>query len=66
MSVAKVLEISSRSSESFEEAIAAGIKKAGESVRGIREAWVQDFSVRVEDDAIVQYDVNLKITFLVD
>ncbi|MDZ4350242.1 MAG: dodecin domain-containing protein [Xanthomonadaceae bacterium] len=36
MSVAKIIEISSESSQSFEDAIAKGIAKASESLDGIR------------------------------
>ncbi len=66
MSVAKVIEVSARSPESFEAAIAEGIAKAGDSVHGIREAWVKDMTVQVEDGRISGYEVELKITFLVD
>ena len=40
MSVAKVIEITSASSESFEDAIRQGIAKAGETVRDNKGAWV--------------------------
>lgn len=66
MSVAKVLEISSRSDQSFEAAVAEGIAKAGESVHGIREAWVKEMKVQVDDNAVTSYQVDLKITFVVD
>ena len=66
MSVAKVIEINSRSSESFEDAIAAGIAKAGETVENIEGAWVKEQKVKVENGGVVAYDVNLKITFVVD
>ncbi len=66
MSVAKVIEITARSPESFEAAIAEGIAKAGESVHNIREAWVQDQKVSVRDGQLAEYQVDLKITFVVD
>ena len=47
MSIAKVIEVTSRSDESFDDAIRSGIAKAGESVRGIREAWVEGQKVMV-------------------
>src|SRR5207344_1495324 len=40
MSVAKVVEVSASSPTSFEDAIKNGIEKAGESLRGIKGAWV--------------------------
>ncbi len=66
MSVAKVIEISAASSESFEDAINAGLAKAGETVHGIRGAWVKEQSVTVQDGAVAEYRVDLKVTFVLD
>ena len=66
MSVAKVIELSSRSTESFEDAIQQGLEKAGDSVHNIQNAWVKDQQVMVENGRIAEYGVSLKITFLVD
>lgn len=66
MSVAKVIEISATSDTSFEEAIRAGIAKASESVRGIRGAWVKEQMVRVEEGGIVEFRVDLKVTFVLE
>jgi len=66
MSIAKVIEVTCRSDESFDDAIRSGISKAGETVHGIREAWVEGQKVMVEGDSIVGYQVSLKVTFVVD
>jgi flavin-binding protein dodecin len=66
VSVAKVIELSSRSTESFEDAIQQGLEKAGDSVHNIQNAWVKDQQVMVENGQIAEYGVSLKITFLVD
>jgi flavin-binding protein dodecin len=66
MSIAKVIELTARSDKSFDDAIRTGLAKAGETVRGIREAWVQGQKVLVEGDVVVGYQVDLKVTFLVD
>lgn len=66
MSVAKVIEITSSSSQSFEDAIAKGVDKASESVRDIRGAYVNEQMVRVEGGAIVEYRTDLKITFVLE
>jgi len=66
MSVAKVIEVSSRSTESFDKAIEDGLAKAAESVHNIQSAWVKDHEVKVENGEISEYGVDLKITFLVD
>lgn len=66
MSVAKVIEISAASDTSFEEAITNGIAKATETVRDIRGAWVKEQQVKVEEGKIVEYRVDLKVTFVLD
>lgn len=66
MSVAKVLELTARSSESFEDAIKQGIAKATDSVRNVQGAWVKEQKVEVENGAISAFQVDLKVTFLVD
>lgn len=66
MSVAKVLELSATSPDSFEDAVKAGIAKAGETVRGIRGAWIKEQMVRVEDGAVVEFRVDMKVTFLLE
>ena len=66
MAIAKVIEISSGSTQSFDDAITQGIKKASESIENIREAWIQDQRVVVEGDKIKEYRVALRITFVVN
>lgn len=66
LSVAKVIELSARSTESFEQAIKEAIAKAGETVENIEGGWVKEQKVVVENGEITGYDVNLKVTFVVD
>ena len=63
MAILKVIEILSESEKSWEDATAKGIKKASESLKGIRSAFVQSQSVTVKDGAVNAYRVNLKVTF---
>ena len=64
--VAKVIEITAESSESFEDAIRHGIAKAAETVHEIRSAWVESQQVKVQDNKVVAYRVDLKVTFVLD
>jgi flavin-binding protein dodecin len=66
MSVARVTEISSTSSQSFEDAIKQGIERATKTLRGVTSAWVQDQRVSLEDGRIKYYQVNLRITFVLE
>lgn len=62
--VAKVIEISAESPESFEDAIRRGIDKASRTVHDIRGAWVSSQQVKVEGGHVVGFRVDLKITFV--
>ena len=66
MSVAKIIEISAESPESFEAAIREGIQRASKTVKNIKGAWVGDQLVEVKNDKIVNYRVHLKVTFVLD
>ena len=66
MSIARIVEISSTSDKSFDEAIAQGIARASKTLRGIKSAWVKEQEARVEGDKIVAYKVALKITFVLE
>ena len=66
MSVAKVIEISATSEESFEDAVRQGIAKAAETVHSIKAAWVKEQQVVVEDGKVAGFRVDLKVTFVLD
>ena len=66
MSVAKVIELTASSPNSFDEAIRTGIEKSGETLRNIRGAWVSEQKVEIENGEISAYRVTLRITFVVD
>lgn len=67
MSVAKVIEINASSNKGVEDAVQHGLKKAGESVKNIKGAWVNEIKVVTKDDGtIAEWRVNLKINFVVD
>ena len=67
MSVARVTEITSTSESSFDDAIRAGLARAGKTLRNVRSAWVKEQQVRVGDDGgIVEYQVNLLVTFVLE
>ena len=63
--VAKVIELSAESPESFEDAIRRGLAKAGETVSDIKAAWVKEQQVTVSDGEIEMFRVDLKVTFVV-
>ncbi|HXW03793.1 MAG TPA: dodecin family protein [Vicinamibacterales bacterium] len=66
MSVAKVSEISSTSSKSFEDAIQSGLTRASKTLRNIRSAWIKEQQVRFEGGRITEFQVNMMVTFVLD
>ena len=65
-SVAKVTEISARSSKSFEDAISLGLARASKTLRNLNGAWIKEQRVEVKDGRIVGYQVNMMLTFILD
>lgn len=64
MSVAKVVELISSSPDSFDAAIKEGVARACKTINGVTSAWVKDQKIIVRDNKIVEYRVDLKITFV--
>lgn len=64
MTVAKIMEISAASPDSFEAAVGVGIERASKTIKNITGAWVQDQKVDVENGKIVRYRVNMKVSFV--
>ena len=65
-SVANITELSVRSETSFEDAIAAGVARASQTLRNVQGAWVKDQKVEVQDGRIIAYQVMLEVTFVLD
>jgi flavin-binding protein dodecin len=66
MSVAKVSELSATSKKSFEDAIQQGLSRASKTLRNVRSAWIKEQRVWVEKGKIIEYQVNMMVTFVLD
>ena len=66
MAVLKVIEIMAESEKSWEDAAKIAVKKAGESVKNLKSAFVQSHSVTIKNGEVDKFRVNLKITFEVN
>lgn len=64
MSVARVTEIKAASKKSFDDAVGQGIKRANETLKNVKGAWVAEQEVTVDDGKIVEYRVLMKVTFI--
>ncbi len=63
-SVARVTEIIASSPKSFEDAFNVGLKRANKTLKGVQGAWIKDQKVSIKDGKIVDYRVNIKVTFV--
>lgn len=67
MSVVKFIEISSSSPESTEDAVQRGLRKAAQSLKNIKGAWINEMKVVCSPDGTVtEWRVNLRVSFLVE
>jgi len=64
--VARVAEIISASSVSFDEAIKTGFERARKTLRGITGLRVLEQRVAVEDDIIREYRVRMEVIFVLE
>jgi len=66
MSIARVTEIKSSSTKSFDDAIRTGIARANKTLKNVKAAWIQNQEVLLDDEGkISEYRVQMKVTFLV-
>ena len=66
MSVVKFIELSGRSSESFEDAVRQTVERASSTIRSIQSVWVKEFEGVVENNQVTQFQVVVKISFLLE
>lgn len=67
MSVARVTEITASSSESFDDALKKGIKRANQTLKNVKGAWVEGQKVVCDKHGdIDEYRVMLKVTFVLE
>jgi flavin-binding protein dodecin len=62
-SVYKVIEIVGSSSESWEKAASAAIKRASKTLRDLRIAEVKAFDMVLKDGSVEAYRVKLSVSF---
>lgn len=62
-SVYKMIELVGTSSESWEAAAKAAVKKAGESLRDLRIAEVKELDMQLEDGKVRAYRAKVKVSF---
>jgi dodecin len=66
MSIVKMIELSSQSPDSWEDATRQAVEHAARTLRNIRSVWVKEFEAVVESDKVTQFRVILKVAFQLD
>jgi flavin-binding protein dodecin len=66
MSVVKVIEMISDSKLGWEDAAKQAVEKAAKSLHNVKSVYIKDQSAKVENGKIVNYRVNVKVSFVLD
>ena len=66
MAIVKVIEVLAQSNESWEDAAQQALREASRSVRNIQSIYVKELQAIVENNKIVNYRLNAKISFLIE
>ncbi len=65
-SVYKVIELVGTSTESWEKAAAAAVKRAGQTLRDLRVAEVSQLDMQLKDGKVEAYRAKIKVSFKYD
>lgn len=66
MTTKKVIELLAESPDSWEAAAQKAAEDAGKSLRGVSSVYVKEFEAKVENNRVVSYRINAKVTFEVE
>ena len=66
MSVLKVIEVLAESNISWEDAAKKAVAEAAVTLHGIKSVYVENMNAKVENNKLVSYRANIKITFRID
>jgi len=67
MSIARVTEISSTSTSSFEDAVKQGMERASKTLKNVKGGWVKEQKVSCDAQGRVnEYRVDMKVTFVLE
>ena len=66
MSVARVTKITAASSKGFDDAVRAGLERAGRTIRGITGLHVVEQKCSVKDGHIDEWRVTMEVTFILE
>ena len=65
-SIVKVTEVIAQSEKGFDDAVRSAVREAAKTIRGIKSVWIDNLNCKVENDQVVEFRVNARISFLVE
>jgi len=63
MGVIKVIEVLGNSNLSFEDAVQNVVTDVSKTVKNIKSVYIQDMQVTVNNNKVIEYRVNTKVSF---
>lgn len=60
----KIIEVLAESNKSWEDAAANAISRASKTLKNIKSIYIKELEAKVENNKIVRYRINAKITFM--
>jgi dodecin len=66
MKMVKVIEVIASSDKGFSEATKNAVEEAAKTVKNIRSIYIKHMNANVENNRIVSYAVNAKISFEIE
>lgn len=66
MSIIKVIEVIATSDKSFDDATKNALTEASKTVKNIKSIYIAEMKAKVEENQIISYGVNAKVSFRID
>lgn len=63
MTILKVIEILTESPKSWEDAAQQAVTKVSHTVRNVKSIYIKDMEAKVQNNKIVAYRINAKVSF---
>ncbi len=64
--IVKVIEVIAISDKGFEDAVINAVEEASKSVKNIKSVYIKDMNAKVENNKIVSWGIDAKISFELD
>ena len=66
MAIVKVIEVIATSEKSFDDATRNALEEASKTVKNIKSIYINEMTAKVNNNSIISFGVNAKISFEVD